>query len=42
MDYIVYGWGMVFGLWVTFIVAGLVIFYFLYKNPKSEDKHLSA
>lgn len=42
MDYIVYGWGIVFGTWVTLIMLGLVIFYFLYKNTKGEDKHLSA
>ncbi len=42
MDYIVYGWGIVFGTWIALMGIGLIVFYFLYKNTKVEDKHIST
>ena len=42
MDYLVYDWGILFGIWLALILSGGVIFYFLYNKTNGEDKHLST
>ena len=42
MDYIVYGWGLVFGIWLSLMLVGFTIFFVLFKNTKIEDKNLST
>jgi len=42
MNYIVFDWGIVFGIWITLIFLGIGICYFLFNHTTGEDKHLSA
>ncbi len=42
MHYFDHGWGMGFGMWFTFIVFVLAVFYFLKESTKSEKKDASA
>ena len=41
MDQVVQNWGVLFGIWITFLAVGSGVFYFLYKD-NGEDTHLSA
>ena len=43
MDYIGHhGWGMGFGMWITFILFILIVFYFFKESTKSQQKDSSA
>lgn len=41
MEQLNYGWGIGFGIWVTFILFGLLVFYFL-RDTEDEKTHISA
>lgn len=42
MDYTGHGWGMGFGIWLTLIVFGFLVFYVVKENYKCENKYSSA
>jgi len=42
MGYIGHGWGMGFGMWFTFILFGIIIFYFLKETNKGDKRDSSA
>lgn len=41
MEQLDYGWSIGFGIWVTFIIIGLLVFYFA-KGTEDGDKHISV